>query len=61
MSPAQRFTSPDIAREMAKLFGDRAKTVPVEIKFAEQAGAFVRKIENAHRKAAKSKLVFKAS
>lgn len=61
MVPALRFTSPEIAKEMAKLFGDKAKTVPVEIKFAQQAGVFVRKIENAHKQAAKSKLVFKAA
>jgi len=61
MSPAVRSIGPDIAKEMAKLFGDRAKMVPVEIRFARQAGAFVQRIEKAHKQAANSKLVFKTA
>lgn len=52
------FGSPKIAREMARMFGEQAKTISVEMKYEEEVGSFVRKIEDAHRQAGKSKLVF---
>jgi hypothetical protein len=54
------FTSPKIAREMARVFGSDAKTFTVEIKHRRVVGDFVRKIEAAHKRAEKSKLVFHA-
>jgi len=53
-----RFTSPKIAEEIKKKFGNQAETVTVTMKYRKQVGAFVRKIEKAHKKAGKSKLVF---
>jgi len=58
VSTERRFGSPEIAREMAKMFGDEAKTVTVEMKYRREVGRFVRKIEKAHKQAEKSKLVF---
>jgi len=59
MATTQAFTSPEIAKEMVKLFGAEAKTVTVEIKYRREVGEFVRKIEKAHRDAEKSTLVFR--
>ncbi len=53
-----KFTSPKIAEEMKKKFGNEAETVTVTMKYRKQVGAFVRKIEKAHKKAGKSKLIF---
>lgn len=53
-----KFTSPKIADEMKKKFGDKAETVTVTMKYRKEVGAFVRKIEKAHKKAGKSKLFF---
>jgi hypothetical protein len=52
------FGSPEIAREMARMFGDQAKTISVEMKYEKEFGSFVRKIEDAHKQAGKSKLIF---
>jgi len=53
------FTSPQIAREAAKVFKTEAQTTTVQIRYKREVGNFVRKIEIAHKQAAKSKLVFK--
>ncbi|NOZ87477.1 MAG: hypothetical protein GXP49_14640 [Deltaproteobacteria bacterium] len=53
-----KFTSPNIAKEMKKKFGNQAETVTVTMKYRKQVGAFVKKIEKAHKKAGKSKLLF---
>ncbi len=49
-------TSPStrIAKEMAKIFGDKYISFSVEIKHRQVIGNFVRKIEKAHQQAAKS-------
>ncbi len=60
MNQSTMFTSPKIAREMARVFGSEAKTFTVEIKHRRVVGDFVRKIEAAHKRAEKSKLVFRA-
>jgi hypothetical protein len=59
MNEATAFTSPKIAREIARVFGSEAKTFTVEIKHRRVVGDFVRKIEAAHKRAEKSKLVFR--
>ena len=59
MNQGTTFTSPKIAREMARVFGSEAKTFTVEIKHRRVVGDFVRKIEAAHKQAEKSKLVFR--
>ena len=54
------FTSPKIAKEITRVFGVEAKTFTVEMKHRRVVGDFVRKIESAHKRAEKSKLVFRA-
>ncbi len=51
-------TSPKIAEEMKKKVGNEAEMVTVTMKYRKQVEAFVKKIEEAHKKAGKSKLVF---
>ena len=58
MTIQTKYASPEIAKEMAKAFGAEAKTVSVKIQHKKAVGDFVRKIEKAHKDAAKSKLVF---
>ena len=58
MKTATEFCSPEIARKMAKLFGARAKTVTLEMKYARPVRAFVRKIDQAHKQVANGNLVF---
>ena len=53
------FTSPEIAREAAKVFKTEARTTKVRLLYKREVGSFLRKIEAAHKRAAKSKLVFK--
>ena len=58
MSKNKVLGSPDIAKAMEKEFGRKLGTFVVEIKYQKEVGDFVRKIEDAHKQAAKSKLVF---
>lgn len=60
MTETSTFTSPKIAKEIARVFGSEAKTFTVEMKHRRVVGDFVRKIEAAHKRAEKSKLVFRA-
>lgn len=53
-----KFSSPNIAKEMEKKFGNKTETVTVKMKYQKQVGAFVKKIEKAHKNAGKSKLIF---
>jgi len=53
------FTSPQIAKEAAKVFKTEARTMDVQMRYKREVESFVRKIETAHKRAAKSKLVFK--
>jgi len=55
---ATKFTSPKIAKEMKKKFGAKAETVEVTMKYRKEVKSFVKKIEKAHKKAGKSKLIF---
>ncbi len=56
---ATTYSSPKIARELGKRFGDQSKTVKVKMKFTKEIGRFVQNVNAAHRRTAKSKLVFK--
>jgi len=56
-----KFSSPNIAKEMKKKFGNKTETVTVTMKYQKQVGAFVKKIEKAHKNAGKSKLIFTSS
>lgn len=60
MSNTMTFTSPKIAKKVARVFGAEAKTFKVPIRHRRVVGNFVRKIEAAHRRAEKSKLLFGA-
>jgi len=59
MSDTPVFTSPKIAREMAKAFGNDAKKVDIDIKFAQEVGSFILKVDRVHDEARKSKQIFK--
>jgi len=45
-------------RELAKKEGWKIETISIKIKYKKDVGAFIREIERAHKKAAKSKLIF---
>ena len=60
MNAATTFTSPQIAKEITRVFGSDVKRFTVPMKHRRVVGEFVRKIEAAHKRAEKSKLVFKA-
>jgi len=60
MDKETRFTSPKIAKEMARVFGSETKTFSLQIQHRKVVGDFVRKIEDAHKRAEKSKHVFTA-
>jgi len=53
------FTSPAIAKEMARIYGDSTKVVKIEMRHEQEVKNYVMKIEKAHKKAAGSKLNFK--
>ncbi len=58
MPTATEFRSPDVAREMTKLFGNRVKKVTIDMKYTRPVRSFVGKIEKAHKQAAKGDLTF---
>ena len=60
MSKETTFTSPKIAKAMARVFGSETKTFSLEIQHRKVVGDFVSKIEAAHKRAEKSKHVFTA-
>ena len=53
------YSSPRIAEELSKQFGTSSKPKKVEMKFVEEVGQFIKKVESAQKAAAKSKLRFK--
>lgn len=59
MPTVTEFRSPDIAREIAGLFGTQPKKVKIELKYTRPVRVFVRKIEKAHRQAGAGNLVFR--
>ena len=60
MNSTMTFTSPQIAQKVARVFGAQAKTFRVPIRHRRVVGSFVRKIETAHKRAERSKLLFSA-
>ena len=60
MTEGATFTSPKIAKEIARVFGHQARTSTVSLKHERVVGQFLRRIESAHKRAEKSKLVFRA-
>lgn len=59
MSDTPVFTSPRIANEMAKAFGNDAKKVNIDIQFTREVGSFILKVDRVHNEAEKSKQIFK--
>lgn len=53
------FSSPTIAKEMKRAYGSSAKVVQIEMHHEEAVKNYVMKIEEAHKKAANSKLRFR--
>jgi predicted outer membrane protein len=59
MPQKTKFTSPKIADKMARVFGNEAKKIAVDMKYRKEVDEFVRKIEQAHKDASKSQQVYK--
>ena len=59
MSKRVTFTSPKIAKEISRVFGSEVESFRVKIQHRRIVGEFVRKIENAHKRAKKSKMIFR--
>lgn len=60
MGATATFASPTIIKEMTKLFGDRnVETVTIPMRSCKDVPRFIQKVEDAHKKAAKSHLIFK--
>jgi hypothetical protein len=53
------FSSPKIAQEMQRIYGTSTKVVRIKMRHEEEVRNYVMKIEEAHKKAAKSKLNFR--
>jgi len=53
------YSSPKIARELKKQFGDKVRPIKVEMKYTKEIGQFIAKVESAQRKTEGSKLCFK--
>ncbi|MEI8246999.1 MAG: hypothetical protein WCI51_14295 [Lentisphaerota bacterium] len=56
---SKTYSSQKLTRELSKQFGDQVRPVKIEMKYTKEVGAFIRKMEEAHRATANSKLVFK--
>lgn len=52
------FGNADLAKKVASRFGKGQKSVKVKMQYAKEVQRFIRKVEEAHKKAAKSKLSF---
>lgn len=55
---AVRFASPRIAEDLMKAFGKRPAALPVTMRQNRDVPNFIKKVEGAHRRAAKSTLRF---
>jgi hypothetical protein len=53
------FSSPAIAKAMERVYGNSTKVVKIEMQHAEEVKKYVMEIEEAHKKAANSKLAFR--
>jgi len=58
MSP-EKFTSPKIAQEIKREFGDEVKTISVKMKYTREIERFINKIDKAHQRTDQSTLRFK--
>jgi len=58
MEKQATFGNAELARKMASQFGTNLETVKVDMRYAKEVQTFIRKVEEAHQKAAESTLVF---
>ncbi len=58
MEKQATFGNADLARKMATQFGTSRETVKVDMRYAKEVQTFIRKVEDAHKKAAESTLTF---
>lgn len=58
MGKQATFGNADLARKMASRFGTSQESVKAEMRYAKEVRLFLRKVEEAHEKAAESKLIF---
>ena len=56
--PQRIYSSPAIAKEMMRVYGNQTKVIKVEMLHKDAIKNYVMKIEEAHQKAAHSKLKF---
>ena len=53
------YSSPKIAKAFSKQFGKAVKAVRVEMKYKDEIGNFIKKVENAQRLTVNSQTTFK--
>ena len=58
MEKQATFGKVDLAKKIASKFGTSDEAVKVEMRFTKEVQTFVRKVDEAHKKAAESKLSF---
>jgi hypothetical protein len=58
MKKPATFGNADLAKKIASQFGTAQDTVKVAMRYTKEVQAFVRKVEEAHKKAADSTLSF---
>lgn len=58
MEESTTFSSPAIAKKMERVYGSSAKRVKIELLHEKEVKDYVMSIEEAHKKAAKSKITF---
>jgi len=54
------FATTKVTSTMQRLFGNRVETVTIPMRPCRDVPRFIQKVEDAHRKATKSHLVFKS-
>ncbi len=52
------FSSPALVQAIEKIYGKKAKTVKMSLRYGRSVNAYIRKIEDGHKKAAESTLKF---
>ena len=58
MEKQATFGNADLAKKIASQFGTSQETVKAEMRYTKEVRTFIRKVEEAHKKAAESKLSF---
>ena len=52
------FSSPALVKAMGKMYGRKVKTVRISLRYGRSVNAYIKKIEEGHKKAAESTLRF---